>query len=339
MRIKHLKMICCLLLLFAPNGIKAQKIEAKYHLPQPVDSLFAYKLPYIIATDSGRNCVWDFSGLFLDSAEVIEVNYFAPFPEDSSCIGLHREGVNYYYTYARDTLWMSGYENSQTHIHYTPLVPTLRFPFIYGDSLSEAFVGEGQYCHHIPFMTNGQTSIKADAIGRLLLPELVLDTALRVHVTTKYSHTKTQIREERYQWFSCRYRYPLLEMVSIQSIADSDTASSASIYYYVQEKEDNDFIDPEDYNQEITDSLLTDVFYAPNPAYTDLQIHYTLTRSAQVYISLHYNGGISAYQSPLKQEEEGAHIISVNMGGLSIGNYVVYIHADDIVVSGDIIKL
>lgn len=87
------------------------------------------------------------------------------------------------------------------------------------------------------------------------------------------------------------------------------------------------------------DSLITNVSYLPNPVYTNLNIRYTLIRSAQVYISVHYNGGVMTFQTTPKQETEGEKIVYVNMSGMPTGAYAVYIHADDTIVSGNIIKL
>ena len=318
--------------------LSAQILTAEHHFPTGTDSLSVYKLPYQAVTDSGRNCVWDFSGLTTADAETIDFDYFVS-PDMS--IGLHREHANYYFSAVHDTLRAQGYETSKMRIEYDSLLSWLCFPLAYGDTLSSTFSGKGQYCHTMPLTIEGERFVKADATGQLLLPDMAVDTALRV-----YSHmiiredSLTQVQDERYQWYSPYCRYPLFETVSVRSIHNDDTVLFASSYYLPQEQEDV----PErqqiqqDIPQDVSDSLVTDVTYLPNPVYNDLHITYSLTRPAQVYISLHYSGGISTYQTPIRYEEEGAHSVSVNMGGMPIGTYVVYIHADDLVVSGNIVK-
>lgn len=331
--------------ILVPVHLFAHTSLMQYHMPQNSDSLQAYKLPYIAVTDSGQNCVWDFSVLLTDSAEVIDVDYFAPSKSDTSYIGCHREHTNYYYRYSKDTLWQTGYETSHTYVRYSSPIPLLRFPLTYGDSLYGQFAGKGQYCHMTPLEVEGSVSVLADAFGCLILPEDTFDNVLRVHTHMQYRETKhmqSLCHEERYAWYSPCCRYPLLENVTLRSIRGADTVLFSATYYYPQEKEDvpaRQQLLPEDTISVAEDSLISRVTYLPNPVHNDLQVRYTLSRHASVYISVHYNGGTTTYQTPIRQEDEGEHLVSVNMAGLPIGAYVVYVHADDAIVSGNIIKL
>ena len=343
MRCYSFPLLVGLVWMFVPY-LSAQILTAERHLPCKTDTLLAYKLPYIAVSDIGRNCIWDFSNLPTDSAEIIDVSYFSPSTKDTARIGLHREHTNYYFRYAQDTLWGTGYENSRTRVRYSCPMPMMSFPFAYGDSLLGTFSGIGQYCHMLPLSVNGVDSVFADATGRLILPDLTIDTALRVHMRILYQETKCRpsyIEEDYYRWYSPYSRYPLFETVYTQTIKGQDTAVFASSYYFPQEEEDHNSTEERQDSlvEQHTDSLITDVKYLPNPVYSDLCIAYTLIRSARVYISLHYNGGVTTYQTPIHQEDEGSYTVSVNMAGLPIGTYVVYIHADDILVSGNIIKL
>ena len=310
------------LLLVLPAQISAQVLTAERQMPCLRDSFEVYKMPYTTVGDSGRNCVWDFSNLPVDSAEVISLDYYATSSSDTMHIGLQREHANYYYHYANDTLWLTGFETSRTRVHYNEPVPWLRFPL----------------------SVEGKTIVRADACGRLLLPDMSVDSVLRVHSTMQYVERlqgKSQIQEDRYQWYSATCRYPLLETVCVLTVKNADTVSFASTYYFQQEEENVPLREQEQpVNQsEDKDSLVTDVTYLPNPVFADLNINYTLVRAAQVYISLHYNGGATTYQTPTHDEEEGAHSAVINMSGLPVGTYAVYIHADDTVVSGNVIKL
>ena len=186
--------------------------------------------------------------------------------------------------------------------------------------------------------------MRADACGRLLLPDMSVDSVLRVHSTMQYVERlqgKSQIQEDRYQWYSATCRYPVLDIVQTRAVTDADTVFSRFTYYFPQEQENvrSHEEDPKADAAVSTDSLITNVIYMPNPVQTTLDIHYTLTQDAQVYVSLHYNGGISTYQTSKRKEEAGNHSVSVNMSGMPIGNYVVYIHADDTVASGNILKI
>lgn len=326
-----------------PSQLAAQVLTQRQHLPLTTDSLLGYKLPYVAISDSSRYLGWDFSYLSIDSAEVIEMNYFAS-STDTMYIGLHRERANFYYHFAKDTLWQTGYETSHTHVRYTSPLPLLHFPFAYSDTMQGIFFGNGQYCHILPLSIAGSYTTCVDAIGKLVLPEMEIDSTIRIHQQIRYNEQKTMrysIEENRYLWYSPYCRYPLLEAITVKTTKDSDSISYAALYYLPQEQEDvQERKDVEqDLQTELTDSLITEVSFMPNPVYSDLRVNYSLVRSAQVYISVHYNGGISTYQTPIRKEEEGGHSVTISMAGMPVGNYVVYIHADDMIVSGNIIKL
>lgn len=332
----------CGFLLF-PFHLSAHTLTEENNVPLTTDTLFAYKLFYTMPADTGLNCIWDFSNFSTDSAEVVEVSYYKTTEGDMTHIGLHREYTNYYYYIAEDTLWLAGYETSRAVMTYVSRIPLLHFPFAYGDTLCGQIVGTGQFCHN-SLRTEGVSHIKADATGLLIVPGDTIEHALRVYTRMEYCeamHSQNHVQEERYTWYSPYCRYPMVESVLVQTIKDTDTISFASTYYYPQEQ--NEELRRKDVEETLNvtqqDSLVTSICFMPNPVYNDVQIQYSLARQAQVYLSIHYNGGVMTYQSAIHQEEEGDHSVSVNMSGMPIGSYVVYIHADDIVVSGSLIKL
>lgn len=327
-----------------PTYMSAQILTAERQMPCYRDSFEVYKMPYVTPGDNGQNCTWDFSNLPVDSAEVVSVEHYASSGTDTMYMGVHREHANRYYHFAQDTLWLTGYETSRTQVRYKTPLPWLRFPFAYGDSVSGTFSGKGQYCHIMPLTPEGQYSACADAVGCLVLPDIVIDSALRVHSRIQQYdnvHSHARVMEDCYSWYSPYCRYPLLEAVHVQTFKNTDTVSFASLYYFPQEEKDVPLRKRVQQDSIIMnkDSLITDVTYLPNPVFANLNISYTLVHAAQVYISLHYNGGATTYQTPVRLEEEGQHSVSVNMSGLPAGSYAVYIHADDTVVSGNVIKL
>ena len=334
------------LALLSPISLSAQELTLDNHLPLGRDSLIVYKLPYISNTDTGTNCVWNFSELSVDSATTIAADFFFPISEDTTHIGLHREHSNKYFHVKNDTLWQTGYETSRAFMKYSSPIKLFRFPFLLGDSIGGDFEGTGQYCHITPLSIEGENSTRADAVGCLILPGDTFRDVLRVHMHTQYLEkncTQNWVREERYFWYSPYCRYPLIETVQILTSKEMDTVSFASSYYYPQKPHSfpSQTLAKQDNETEIiqSDSVVTNVYYFPNPVYNDVQIHYTLTRSAKIFISLHYNGGITTYQTPVYEQVEGLYSISINMSGMPRGAYVVYVHADEAILSGNLIKL
>lgn len=325
-------------------AVNAQVLTVEQHIPNRTDSLFLYKLPAIDIPENNGKDIWDFSYLAIENATQVSADFFSS--SDAEFLGRHQEYVNYYYSAVGDTLWMRGYESSNKRVRFSTPIPLFAFPFACGDSLVCHYTGEGQYCHLIPFSIEGTSVTTIDTTGQLLLPDnITIDSALRVHTVREYFESlhRTQIRTDCYLWYSPYSRYPLLESVTEYSINEQDTNLVSCAYYYPPEPTDLEHIRQirkirEDSTEQM-DSLITEVRYLPNPVYTILEVSYHLVRAAQVYISLHYDGGVTTYQTPVLLEEEGPHSISVNMSGMPVGNYVVYIHADDMVVSGNIIKL
>lgn len=332
------------LLWLYPIGITAQMLSVDNHVPCSTDSLLVYKLPYVPVGESGDGCIWNFTNASIEEADVIPMNFFAIQDNDMIQTGLHREHSNYYMSFVSDTLWQLGYETSKFRMHYSSPMPLLRFPFAYGDSLTGVISGRGQYCHSIPLSLEGKTTVQVDGVGRLVIPDMTIDSVLRVHSVSRYaqmSYTSTDVTEDKYQWYSDYCRYPIWETVIVRAVTQSDTVYTSSSYYNPTEIDKIPEHKPMsiDEKNEEADSLITHVSFLPNPVMTDLQVNYTLARVADVYVSVHYDGGISTYRTSLSREQEGTHTVFVNMSGMPTGNYVVYVHANDVVVSGDIIKL
>lgn len=327
-----------------PTELFAQVLSFQHHVPLVADSLWAYKLPFVESLDSGLNCNWDFSSIMVDNAESISLNYFAPMQKGAN-IGLHREHANYYYCAEQDTLCLSGFENSLLSVRYKSALPLLKFPFSYDDSLSGDLHGECQYCHLIPFRVNGTYSVRVDAIGRMSLPDFDIDSVVRVHTCLNYADetfSRTCVHGEIYSWYSSLCRYPVFETVRLLTISNGDSASFASSYYFPQDIQRQDLKRTslhDSIGTEPIDSMITDVRFSPNPVYADLNIRYTLTRPASTSISIHYNGGSAMTQSPTLYKQAGEHSVFIDMSGFPNGVYVVYIHADEMIVSGNIIKL
>lgn len=320
----------------------AQTITFERHMPHTSDSLLAYKLPYIAVTDSGRNCIWDFSHLPMDSAEIIEINHYAP-SADTMIVGLHRERANYYYHCVHDTLWMTGFENAHTHVRYSDPFPLLKYPFVYGDSLGGTYSGKGQYCHILPVRAEGTCSVHADAMGKLILPDMEIDSVLRVHTKQKYvtieNDTTTAILET-YCWYVQDIRYPLFEISKVNVYGKEDSAGIANAYYIAQEQPNINFLKKKkDVTEDVTDSLGIIISCMPNPVQSNLYITYQLTNDADVYISIHSNCGIPLFSSAQKRQEKGEHLMIVNVTSYPIGSYVIYLHVDDTTYARTIIKI
>ena len=185
--------------LLLPEHLFSQSLTKEEHMPLTSDTLLAYKVAYVAPSDTGQNCVWNFSGLSTDSAEMVDVNYYPASEDDTTHIGLHREHANYYYHIANDTLWQTGYETSRAIMRYTTPIASLCFPFAFGDTLCGTFEGQGQYCHMTPLAVEGSIKTCVDGTGRLITPDDTIDGALHTHMLMTYS-------EKMHPQYFCLYR-------------------------------------------------------------------------------------------------------------------------------------
>ena len=335
---------------FISLSLSAQspQLTTATHVPIASDSLVIYQIPYRSVTDSGNNCVWDFSRPAQPPIERY-ADYYRPVPNDTAHIAKHFYGANRYYHLSADTLFITGYETPTFAIRYTAPEKQLVFPFRYGDSIHSTFAGTGEYAHRTTFAVKGYTTIHADAMGKLILPAMTIDTALRIHTTRCYTATEQDtaiITTDIYQWFSPLYRYPLLETICERTTTRNDSTGVTLAFYHEPielDTQNESNTHPVEWQSEDTTSeasmVFTNASFLPNPVHDMLHISYTLSRDAQIYFSVHYSGGTCFHLSAPVQQTAGNHHETIDMTVFPTGNYVLYIHVDDTILSQPVIKL
>ena len=318
------------------------------HTPCATDSLIVYQIPYSPVTDCGTDCVWDFSRPAQPPIERY-ADYYRPIPNDTTHIAKHFYGANRYYHLSADTLFLTGYETPAFAIRYTTPEKQLVFPLRYGDSIHSTFAGTGEYAHRTTFAVKGYTTVRADAMGKLMLPGMTIDTTLRIHTTRCYTATEQDtaiIATDIYQWFSPLYRYPLLETICERTTTHNDSTGVTLAFYHepveLDTQHESDAHTIEAYPQDTiieANTVFTNASFLPNPVHDILRISYTLSREAQIYFSVHYSGGTCFHQSAPMLQTAGDHHETIDMTAFPTGNYVLYIHVDDTVLSQPIIKM
>lgn len=330
---------CCFLLV-VPAG--AQSAITDIHILRP-DTLTGELYAFADAGPAGKDVIWDFRSL----AEPQETRRCISLvlPDDSLRLCVHERHARTYYALQGDTLFSTGYENALTRMDYTRCEPVLRFPFCYGDTLSGCFAGAGEYCHRLPFALSGHTRTEADGIGTLLLPDAQLKDVLRLHrcrTWTEIAGSTSNMQEDVWQWYAPQCPYPLLEAMRLtQRTEETDSVllSSVCVFQSVTDEDEKETPLQDEAEPEDIVALLSDASFLPNPVLTTLQVSYRLAAEADVYVSVHYGGGVCMYRTPAVRETEGEHILQLDMSSFPTGNYVLYIHADTETLSETVIKL
>lgn len=328
---------------FATSSIYAQLVISNFHTLRP-DTLQGMLYSFTYEGAAGKDVVWDFRSLTEPHEMTRYISLISP--DDSLQLCVHEHHTRTFYKMQEDTLFCTGYENALTRMEYSCSEPILRFPLGYGDMLSGMFAGTGEYCHRLPFTVNGYTHTQVDGIGTLLLPDMQVKKVLRVHrcrVWTEVAGSETNMQEDVWQWYAPQCPYPLLEALRLTQRAeemDSVLLSSICLFPFVTDEDnDNHSLQDKETDDKVSEHLLSEASFLPNPVQTALQISYRLATDAEVYVSVHYGGGVCMYRTPVIKEAEGVHSLSLDMSAFPIGNYVLYLHADTETLSETVIKL
>lgn len=221
------------------------------------DRIVKQELEYKHPGREGKSVIWDFSELSPLNTESTEYFYGKI---DSSLICLGWDG-GYKYRLSGDSLFRVGYQNSLMQIDY--LLPELNriYPMCYSDSVHSLYYGEGMYSHTLPVVTFGETNVKIDAEGILLLPDNIrMEHVLRVKESmhsgqwlssssgifsngdsSRYSADSLRYHLQNdnitrqtitYKWYVPGYRYPVFETVHENIVRSGNTHSRFKRSYY-----------------------------------------------------------------------------------------------------------
>lgn len=330
---------CCFLLVVSAG---AQSSLTGMHILRP-DTLTGELYAFADAGPAGKDVIWDFRSLTEPQETRRCISLVSP--DDSSYLCVHERHARTYYVLQGDTLFCTGYENALTRMDYSRREPVLRFPFGYGDTLSGEFAGTGEYCHRLPFTLSGHSFAEADGWGTLLLPDAKQKDVLRLHrcrTWTEIAGSTADMQEDVWQWYAARCPYPLLEAMRLtQRTEETDSVllSSVCVFQSVTDEDEKETSLQDEAEPEDIVALLSDASFLPNPVLTTLQISYLLASDAEVYVSVHYGGGVCMYRTPAVSEAAGPHTLQVDMSAFPTGNYVLYLHAGTETLSETVIKL
>lgn len=313
-------------------------IFVSLHFLYANDSVFVIKqqISYQEAIYKGDNLIWDFSNVDTIGTEY-EVIYFMPDESDSTRWSYIEHNTCYNYRLKNDTLFLISYENPTTYIKYEQPENLFSFP-IKSHKISEnKFIGVGEYGHLYPLKIEGIRSVSIVANGELKLSDAKYKETFLLHSCRKYMQNgldSIPIHLDIYQWFSPVCDFPILETI-VSTINDTLDFQASFIYKLPQENEDKI---TEYENQINRTSIVTDLNCFPNPVETELTVNYSLAEESEVVISLHNSLGLAVYKTNVEKKAKGEHTQKLNLSGLSLGVYTLYIQAGEEIVEEEIIK-
>ena len=191
----------------------------------------------------------------LEEAELSEESYNAEYSTETDTLMAVERGSRTYYREARVGMDVIGTENYMELMSYDMPETWLKFPMQVGDSVSGYFNASGSYCDRFFMRRYGTYMTKADALGKLVLPQGdTLRNVIRLHTeryvgtiivpidTMQYripaftvdsivrhlSPDTAKVREDEYRWYAEGYRYPILEA---KTTSYCDSMMTAEMYY------------------------------------------------------------------------------------------------------------
>lgn len=201
------------------------------------DSLVKVRMAKAMAGERGEDRVWHYDTSNLTAEYVMKYRQMS----DTTICTEH--DTRYYYRQQDDSLLLCGFENRLSKFNFIEPPCHLRMPFAYGDSISGVFSATGLYGERLHIGLWGMTYVTGDGTGILTDNTDTLKNILRLHrhtETVRMAQTEPfdtlrmcrdsighilaissdRLIEDRYIWYMCGYRYPIMETVELATQTD-----------------------------------------------------------------------------------------------------------------------
>lgn len=336
------------------------QITKALNLPRPEDDLTKYPISMSNPGKPGKDVLWDLSQKKVARKKILQ--RYTQYPDSVSCLVSTEQGTRYYDCMHGDSLLLGGYENNQSKIIFDRPEAVLLFPMQYGDSTAGYFHGRGTYCDRLRMRSFGTYTLKADAKGRLVLPDGdTLRNVIRLHTVKLISclyypmdstarfrksfssdsirlyqlRDTSMIRSDEYRWYAHGYRYPILEYRS--ACANGHTGQATALAFY-SPPTDQEALSLDDDNRKARDDDKEKERNGSDNGQNGSDFHYQMTQnSAEGYVNIHYEAdrqtdvtailadtrGI-VYKT-LSQHGQTSGDISLSYNGMMTGQYIIYI--------------
>jgi hypothetical protein len=349
------------ILLFLSVGVKAQPI-----LTYPNNSLLncdTYSYHEIQFADpgiAGRNQIWDYSKIQYTGKNPVSTLQAPALPKVNGIsdynISLLENSYDYWMNSTENGLEELGYVNPELKLvlRYTDPVLKMKYPFSYGNQLTDRFAGSALFNETSVIDLSGDVTVTADAFGRLILPDKIFESVLRVKSVKKGLQINmcgtTDFCITKYNWYAAGCRYPVMSI----SITENSTNGAAPVvtkagFTNSQQISVNTknavlgaFGSQSNNSSNTIDQSDVKVVLSPNPFTENLTYNYSLTEPMNVSIELYdLLGKYSGWVINNQPQTVGLHRGELNAStyGLSPGVYFMRFTFDNQVVICKVVKM
>ena len=207
-----------IVLLFATGSFAQTSITSQYNGYRDGDKLYRVVADDTSLGDRGEDCVWE-----LPSAEKDD-KYFKQtiFLRNDSLTIVEGDLMLHYIATDKD-LSMRGLQTREMCSVQDSLIPELKYPFAYGDSIAGTFSCKTVYYDTFSDAGEGFCYTVCDGRGVLTDGNQTLKDVLRVHhhdtIVSEYDnedgdeeeHIVAEVTEDKYLWYYAGCRYPVMD--------------------------------------------------------------------------------------------------------------------------------
>jgi hypothetical protein len=344
------------LLIFLPVGLMAQtSLSYLNNSLRNCDSNTSEEILFPDPGPSGPNQTWDFSHIQFtgtNQGSVLMASTTPKLPGVGNCnLLLAENGYEFLMNSNENELEELGYVNYEKKLTllYSDPVVKMKYPFSFGNQFTDHFVGVALYDGTSKIDFFGDFTVSADAYGTLILPDRVVNNALRVKSVKKGLQINTcgttDISIVKYSWYATGYRYPLLSLNIVETMGNGCPAQiTKTAFTNMQQPGLKSGVLVANAPVSISPEGKSDVevLVSPNPFVDQLTYNYILTTPLNVSIEVYDTSGKThGWLVKNQMQTEGLHNgeLSASNFGLTPGLYFMRFTFDNQVIIHKIVKL
>lgn len=182
------------------------------------DTITTQEIEYVQPGSAGENQVWDFSGVKLTGKVNKTVIPSDPIERTGGTtdynLVLKEDDRSYYMSIDENAYVEKGFTTGNTSIIYSDPIIRLKFPFAFGQTFTDKYLGDAIYSSNTIIPVTGDYTVTADATGTLILPGMIIRNVLRLKVVKNAFQVNpcsiTESSVVRYMWYAPGARYPVM---------------------------------------------------------------------------------------------------------------------------------
>lgn len=224
------------------------------------DLLYRIKVDYVEEGETGENITWT-----LGSVKRNDIGFLQSIVSNGDTIAIFEKGCIKHYLMHGDTIYYKGHQQRHLFCLLDKERPIIRYPFVYGDSISGDYEGRGKD-DNLGLSIKGWGYTVADGIGMLADGKDTIAHVIRLRLFDDYiedygGQVTIQNRCYRYLWYSDGYRYPVMESLRkvIVENGEKEVPMDSVTFLYLPDQQNT--LGHDDVNDSILNRLITENSY------------------------------------------------------------------------------